>query len=131
MAPQKEASAADVGGKSAMVLQKEATVANIGGEMMRLNTSVHRADDDAAQDQEDSPRPLRDPTAPRPAGSSLYGFYGNGLRRHDARSVCANADRESFQEQEEEPSKYRIGGQSLVPSEQEERVDASSGSKKT
>ena len=28
-------------------------------------------------DNERSPKPLRDPAAPRPCGSSIHGFYGN------------------------------------------------------
>ena len=41
------------------------------------------------QDTADSPRPLRDPYAPRPVGSSLNGFYGNGMLPGDSLSVMA------------------------------------------
>ena len=58
-------------------------------------------------DRAESPRPLRDPAAPRPAGSSLLGFYGDGVAgdpsetwslqaqrgdRAHLRDFCADAD---------------------------------------
>ena len=43
------------------------------------------------QDTGDSPRPLRDPYAPRPVGSSLTGFYGNGMPPGDALSEMAQS----------------------------------------
>ena len=39
------------------------------------------------KDTADSPRPLRDPYAPRPAGSSLSGLYNDGMQPGDALSV--------------------------------------------
>ena len=48
---------------------------------------------DTGVDTEESPRPLRDPAAPRPAGSSIHGLYGNEKQqrggRGDAYSVQA------------------------------------------
>ena len=43
------------------------------------------------QDTADSPRPLRDHGAPRPVGSSLNGFYGNGMPPGDALSEMAES----------------------------------------
>ena len=43
------------------------------------------------QDTADSPRPLRDHCAPRPVGSSLNGFYGNGMPPGDALSEMAES----------------------------------------
>ena len=42
-------------------------------------------------DREESPRPLRDPCAPRRAGSSLDGYYGND-RGKDFRTASAKAE---------------------------------------
>ena len=56
---------------------------------------------DTGVDTEESPRPLRDPWAPRPSGSSIYGFYGNEKKPQkgvwgDAYSVQAqNGDAEA------------------------------------
>ena len=43
------------------------------------------------KDTADSPRPLRDSCAPRPHGSSLNGFYGNGMPPGDALSDMAES----------------------------------------
>ena len=56
---------------------------------------------DICVDTEASPRPLRDPCAPRPCGSSINGFYGTEKKPQkgvwgDARSVQAeNGDAEA------------------------------------
>ena len=44
-------------------------------------------------DRAESPRPLRDPAAPRPAGSSLWGYYGNGLAGHASDTWSIQAQR--------------------------------------
>ena len=44
----------------------------IGGKWQRIQQQ------EVAEDTTESPRPLRDPAAPRPEGSSIYGFYGDG-----------------------------------------------------
>ena len=51
-------------------------------------------------DTANSPRPLRDPWAPRPEGSSIFGFYGTGMRmvrERDSFSTAAQASTSSNQ----------------------------------
>ena len=43
-------------------------------------------------DSPDSPRPLRDPGAPRPAGSSLLGYYGDQQRQRQRRINALNLE---------------------------------------
>ena len=65
-------------------------------------------------DSPDSPRPLRDPGAPRPAGSSLLGYYGdnNGdFNKRTASNVAVAPRRRAARSQE-----TRINALNLEPS---------------
>ena len=55
------------------------------------DTGRPRPDTTQCADTPDSPRPLRDPYAARPAGSSLFGFYGNSPHGRPTRSSRAVA----------------------------------------
>ena len=62
-------------------------------------------------DTHDSPRPLRDPAAPRPEGSSIFGFYGRGSSSIRTESVAAVVDSEEKKDEESDvDSVPTVGG---------------------
>ena len=67
-------------------------------------------------DTADSPRPLRDPCAPRPEGSSIHGFYGKDAGKRfqtwSVQAVRGDDDRNDQRSDDDriEGSRVQVGG---------------------
>ena len=69
---------------------------------------------DTRVDTEEFPRPLRDPAAPRPAGSSIHGFYGNAKQQRGGRDDAYSVQAQNGDAEPEIPTVTREEFDSLV-----------------